>query len=86
MEWWDSLGRGALKVELLKVDLHSLVGKRPGSAFCEEKRIYRRSPEGECALADMSLWIEEDLDNISYISCFFRVLVLCACPALMKFR
>ena len=31
----------------------------------------------------MSLWIEEDLDNISYISCFFRVLVLCACPALL---
>ena len=70
MEGWDSLGRGALKVELLKVDLHPLVGKRPGSAFCEDKKIWWRSPEGECALADMSLWIEEDLDNISYI--YFR--------------
>ena len=39
MECWDSLGRGALKVELLKVDLNPLVGKRPGSAFCEERRF-----------------------------------------------
>ena len=28
-------------------------------------------PESKCALADMSLWIKEDLDNFSYISCFF---------------
>ena len=29
----NSLRRGALQVELLKMDLHPLIGKRPGSYF-----------------------------------------------------
>ena len=83
-----SLGRGALEVELLKMYLHPLIGKRPGIlAFFQENTPpdwIIISPEGKCALADMSLWIEENLDNISYFSHFLHILVLDACPSLMK--
>lgn len=56
----NSLRWGALQVELLKMDLHPLIGKCPESSFCEEfgrHRVQLLLPEGKCALADMSLWI-----------------------------